>query len=73
MEQKNVMKKLSETQRQRVETAKEAITKLQEAEAIIYSDLIKEVDLDNDWLYDYIFNCATEDDYSAMVRKEIFE
>lgn len=67
------MKKLSETQRQRVETAKEAITKLQEAEAIIYSDLIKEVDLDNDWLYDYIFNCATEDDYSAMVRKEIFE
>ncbi len=67
------MKKLNETQRQRVETAKEAITKLQEAEAIIYSDLIKEVDLDNDWLYDYIFNCATEDDYSAMVRKEIFE
>ena len=67
------MKKLNEIQRQRVETAKEAITKLQEAEAIIYSDLIKEVDLDNDWLYDYIFNCATEDDYSAMVRKEIFE
>jgi hypothetical protein len=67
------MKKLNETQRQKVETAKEAIIKLQEAEAIIYSDLIKEVDLDNDWLYDYIFNCATEDDYSAMVRKEIFE
>ncbi len=67
------MKKLNQTQREKVETAKEAITKLQEAEAIIYSNLIEEVDLDNDWLYDYIFNCATEDDYSAMVRKEIFE
>jgi hypothetical protein len=69
----NVMKKLNQTQQLKVETAKEAISKLQEAEAIIYSKLIEEVDLDNDWLYDYVFNCATEDDYSAMVRREIFE
>ena len=67
------MKKLSQTQQEKVETARAAIKHLQDAEAIIYNNLVQEVELDNDWLYDYIFNCAAEDDYSAMVRKEIFE
>ena len=67
------MKKLSQSLQEKVETARAAIKQLQDAEAIIYNKLVEEVDLDNDWLYDYIFNCAEEDDYSAMVRKEIFE
>lgn len=67
------MKKLNQALQEKVETARAAIKQLQDAEAIIYNKLVEEVDLDNDWLYDYIFNCAEEDDYSAMVRKEIFE
>lgn len=67
------MKKLNQTLQEKVETARAAIKQLQDAEAIIYNNLVQEVDLDNDWLYDYIFNCAEEDNYSAMVRKEIFE
>lgn len=67
------MKKLNQALQEKVETARAAIKQLQDAEAIIYNNLVEEVDLDNDWLYDYIFNCAEEDDYSVMVRKEIFE
>lgn len=67
------MKKLNKEQQERVEQAREAITKLQEAEGIIYNSLAEELEQDNDWLYDYIFNCKEEDDYSAHVRKEIFE
>lgn len=67
------MKKLSKEQQAKVETAKEAVAKLQEAQENIYADLTKEIDWDNDWLYDYIFNCSTEDEYSIRVRGEIFE
>lgn len=67
------MKKLNKEQQQKVETAREAISKLQEAETIIYNNLAYEVGLDDDWLYDYIFNCREESDYSQHVRKEIFE
>jgi hypothetical protein len=67
------MKKLDQTQRQKVETARQAIAKLQEAELIIYNDLAKQLDFDSDWLYDYIFNCVGEDEYSKRVRNEIFE
>lgn len=67
------MKKLNQALQEKVETARAAIKQLQDAEAIIYDSLCRDVELDNDWLYDYVFNCATEDDYSAMVRKEIFE
>jgi hypothetical protein len=67
------MKKLNQALQEKVETARAAIKQLQDAEAVIYNNLVQEVDLDNDWLYDYIFNCAEEDNYSAMVRKEIFE
>jgi hypothetical protein len=69
------MKKLNQTQQLKVETAKEAISKLQEAEAIIYSSLVEEIGEDNDWLYDYIFNCASDsnDGYTLRVKTEIFE
>lgn len=67
------MKKLNKQQQERVEQAREAIKHLQEAEAIIYNNLADELELDSDWLYDYVFNCAVEDNYSARVRSEIFE
>ena len=67
------MKKLSQDQQIKVETAKEAVTKLQEAQEAIYTDLTKEIGWDNDWLYDYIFNCSAEDEYAIKVRGEIFE
>ena len=67
------MKKLNKDQQAKVETAKEAVSKLQEAQENIYADLTKEIDWDNDWLYDYIFNCSEEDEYAIKVRGEIFE
>ena len=67
------MKKLNKEQQEKVECAREAIGKLQEAEELIYNNLADELEQDNDWLYDYIFNCREEDDYSAHVKKEIFE
>jgi hypothetical protein len=56
-----------------VETAKEAVTKLQEVQTIIYSQLVNEIGWDNDWLYDYMFNCSSENEYTTNVRREIFE
>lgn len=69
------MKKLNQAQQAKVEKAKEAINKLQEAESIIYSTLVEEIGEDNDWIYDYIFNCASNDsdEYTLKVRGEIFE
>ena len=67
------MKKLNKEQQAKVETAKQAVTKLQEAQNILYSRLVDEIGWDNDWLYDYIFNCSEEDEYSSKVRGEIFE
>jgi hypothetical protein len=69
------MKKLNQTQQLKVETAKQAIDRLQEAEAIIYSNLVEEIGEDNDWLYDYVFNCVSSDsdEYTQRVKSEIFE
>lgn len=67
------MKKLNQEQQTKVETARAAVIKLQEAQEIIYSDLTKEIGWDNDWLYDYMFNCSTEDEYTLKVKGEIFE
>jgi len=68
------MKKLNQIQQLKVENAKQAIIKLQEAEQIVYSNLVDEIGEDNDWLYDYIFNCASDDDaYTLRVKNEIFE
>lgn len=67
------MKKLNKEQQAKVETAKQAVTKLQEEQNSIYSQLTAEIGWDNDWLYDYIFNCSAEDEYSSKVRGEIFD
>jgi len=69
------MKKLNQQQQQKVETAKEAIDRLQKAEEFIYNNLVEEIGEDSDWLYDYIFNCVSDDndDYTQRVKSEIFE
>lgn len=67
------MKKLNQEQQTKVETAKKAVVELQKAQENIYGDLTREIGWDNDWLYDYIFNCSVEDEYSIKVRGEIFE
>jgi hypothetical protein len=69
------MNKLNEDERVKVEISKGAISKLREAEDLIYANLVKEVGIDNNWLYDYIFNCDTNDNdvYTTMVRNNIFK
>ena len=67
------MKKLNQEQQAKVETAREAVFKLQQAQELIYSELTEELGWDNDWLYDYMFNCSTEDEYTLKVKGEIFE
>lgn len=71
--QKKDMKKLNKTQQSKVEIARESIRKLHEVESIIYSNLVTEIEDDNDWIYDYVFNCTEEDAYTIKVRGEIFE
>lgn len=69
------MKKLNEDEQVKVEIAKEAIIQLREAQDIIYANLVEEVGVDTEWLFDYIFNCDTNDndDYTTMVRNNIFK
>jgi hypothetical protein len=67
------MKKLNKEQQTKVEAAREAVIKLQEAQELIYYELTDEIGWDNDWLYDYVFNCSSEDEYTTKVRREIFE
>lgn len=81
MGEPNDMKKLNKEEQAKVESAKKAIHKLQEVEGMIYENLVNEIGindcspiiLDDDWLYDYIYNCIDEtDDYTKMVREKIF-
>ena len=69
------MKKLDEDEQIKIEIAKEAINKLQEAEALIYANIVKELGEDNDWLHDYIFNCSStdNDEYTSLVRSKLFK
>jgi len=67
------MKKLNQEQQAKVEIAREEIIKLQQAQELIYSELTEELGWDNDWLYDYMFNCSTEGEYTLKVRSEIYE
>lgn len=67
------MKKLNKTQQVKVEAARLAIQELQKKEVTIYEQLTEELNDDNDWLYDYVFNCSSEDDYAMHVKGQIFE
>lgn len=67
------MKKLNTEEQEKVEIAREAIANLQNAQSVIYEQLSNEIGWDNDWLYDYVYNCSEEDSYASKVRGEIFE
>jgi hypothetical protein len=69
------MKKLNKDEQVKLEIAKEAMIKLREVETLIYDHLVKDLGRDNDWLYDYIFNCNSTDNdvYTVMVRDKIFK
>lgn len=69
------MKKLNEDEQVKVEIAKEVIIKLREAEDKIYANLVKEIGIDTDWLYDYVFNINStdNDEYTSLVRSKLFK
>ena len=67
------MNKLTKEQFEKVEIAKQLISSLQNTQEGVYENLSKELDQDNDWLYDYVFNCSVEDEYTKTVREKIFK
>lgn len=67
------MNKLNQQQQEKLEIARQTVIKLQKEEAVIYDNVTEEIGEDNDWIYDYIFNCAEENEYTNTVRNQIFE
>jgi hypothetical protein len=67
------MNKLNQQQQEKLEIARQSIIKLQKEETIIYDNLTEEIGEDNDWIFDYVFNCAEESEYTNTVRNQIFE
>jgi hypothetical protein len=67
------MNKLNQQHQEKLEIARQSIIELQKQETIIYDNLTEEIGEDNDWIYDYIFNCAEENEYTNTVRNQIFE
>ena len=67
------MNKLNQQQQEKLEIARQAVIKLQKEEAVIYNNVTEEIGEDNDWIYDYIFNCTEENEYTNTVRNQIFE
>jgi hypothetical protein len=67
------MNKLNQQQQEKLEIARQLIIKLQKKETIIYDNLTEEIGEDNDWIFDYVFNCAEESEYTNTVRNQIFE
>ena len=69
------MKKLTQEQIAKIETARSAISDLSKLQETVYSTLCEECDLDEDnsWLFDYIFNSYEhEDSYSQMVKENLY-
>jgi hypothetical protein len=67
------MNKLNKEQQEKLETARQAVIKLQKKQSVIYDSLTDDLGQDNDWIYDYIFNCTDENEYTNTVRNQIFE
>lgn len=67
------MNKLNKEQQEKLEVARQAVIKLQKEETTIYDNIIEEIGEDNDWIYDYIFNCTEENEYTNIVRDQIFQ
>ena len=62
------MKKLTEEQKKWIEAAKESLIYLKNQQDCVYAKLVNDLGFDNDWLFDYIFNCEGNDDYSSFVK-----
>ena len=69
------MKKLNEDEQVKVEIAKEAIIQLREAQDIIYANLVEEVGVDTEWLFDYIYNINSADgeEFTSFVKSKLFK
>jgi hypothetical protein len=67
------MNELNKEQQEKLEIARQAVIELQKQQTIIYDNLTQEIGEDNDWIFDYIFNCAEESEYTNTVRNQIFE
>jgi hypothetical protein len=67
------MNKLNQQHQEKLEIARQSVIELQKQQTIIYDNLTEEIGEDNDWIYDYIFNCAEENEYTNIVRNQIFE
>jgi hypothetical protein len=67
------MNELNKDQQEKLEIARQAVIELQKQQTIIYDNLTEEIGEDNDWIFDYIFNCAEESEYTNTVRNQIFE
>lgn len=67
------MNRLNKEQREKIEIARQAIIKLQKEESAIYDNVTEQIGKDNDWIYDYLFNCSEENEYTNIVRNQIFE
>ena len=72
-DQKNAMKKLNKEQQEKLEIARQEVIKLQKEEFAIYDNVTEQIGEDNDWIYDYLFNCSEENEYTNTVRNQIFE
>lgn len=69
------MKKLTEEQITKIEIARSVIGYLNKLQESAYNTLCEECDLDEDntWLFDYIFNSYEhEDSYSQMVKEKLY-
>ena len=66
------MNKLTEEQKKWIEAAKESLISLKDQQDCVYANLVNDLGFDNDWLFDYIFNCEDNDDYSKFVKLELY-
>jgi hypothetical protein len=69
------MKKLTQEQIAKIETARSAISDLNKLQESVYTKLCEECGLDeeNSWLFDYLFNdYGGGDSYSQMVKSNLY-
>ena len=55
-----------------VEFCRKEIIKLSKAQSAVYNQMTEIVGNDDDYLWDYCFNCEEEDEYTQRIRKEIY-
>jgi hypothetical protein len=58
-----------------IENAKEQIQLLTEQQDQIFKDVLKQCEVDEEWLWEYLFNCTANDNspYVQMVLSKIYK